>query len=81
VIKGRPINLWLGLTTALAGFVTVTLIAVGADPTIVANIVGAGAGVMGAAIALVAGQPPTVIEGDKVKVVTPEGEPNKTILA
>lgn len=81
MILGRPINLWLGVTTAAAGFVTVTAIALGADPTIVANIVGAGAGVMGAVIALIAGQAPTVNQGDQVKVITPSGEDNKTIIA
>jgi hypothetical protein len=76
MIYGRPINLWLGLITAAAGFVTVTAITLGADPTIVANLVGAGTGVMGAAIALVAGQPPTVQRGDVINVQTPPGEDN-----
>ena len=35
----------------------------------------------GALITLIAGQPPTVTQGDQVKVVTPAGEPNKTITA
>lgn len=78
MIAGRPINLWLGVTTAAAGFVTVSLIALGADPTVVANIVGAGAGVMGAVIALVAGQPPTIASGGQVNVQTPAGQPNGT---
>ena len=79
MILGRPTNLWLGLMTAAAGFVTVTAITMGADPTVVANLVGAGAGVMGAIIALVANQPPTINQGDAVNVITPQGEPNKTV--
>jgi hypothetical protein len=74
MILGRPVNLWLGVTTAAAGFISVSAIAAGADPVIVANLTGAGAGVMGAVIALVAGQPPTVTAGSTVNVVTPKGQ-------
>lgn len=81
MILGRPVNLWLGVTTAAAGFISVTAIALGADPTIVANLTGAGAGVMGAVIALVAGQAPTVLPGSIVNVQTPGGEPNRVIRA
>jgi hypothetical protein len=79
MILGRPVNLWLGLTTALAGFLSVTAIQVGADPIAVANIAGAGTAVLGAFIALVAGQAPTVNEGSKVNVVTPKGEANYSV--
>jgi hypothetical protein len=79
MIYGRPTNLWLGLITALAGFVSVTLVAAGIDPTIVANLVGAGAGVLGALIMLVANAPATINQGDTVNVITPKGEPNKTV--
>jgi hypothetical protein len=79
MILGRPVNLWLGVTTALAGFLTVVAISAGADPTLVANTVGAGAGVMGAVIALIAGQAPTVNEGTKVNVVTPAGTDNYVV--
>lgn len=78
MIFGRPINLWLGFTTALVGFVSVTAVTIGADPQIVATIAGSGSGVLGAVIALVAGQPPTVNAGDTVKVTTPAGQPNAT---
>lgn len=79
MILGRPTNLWLGLTTALVGFLTVMAITLGADPTVVANIAGAAAGVIGAVIALVANQPPTLNPGDQVTVVTPAGQPNRTV--
>lgn len=76
MILGRPVNLWLGLTTAATGFLAVTAITLGADPTVVANISGAGTGVLGALIVLIANQAPTVHQGDQVKVQTPNGEDN-----
>lgn len=79
MILGRPTNLWLGVVTAGTGFLSVTAVAFGADPTLVANIAGAGAGVLGAIVALVAGQAPTINSGDTVNVVTPAGEPNRTV--
>lgn len=79
MILGRPTNLWLGLVTAATGFVSVTAVALGADPALVANIAGAGAGVLGALVALIAGQAPTINAGDTVKVVTPAGEPNRSV--
>lgn len=78
MIAGRPTNLWLGLVTALAGAVTVSLIAAGIDPTLVANLVGAGVTVLGSVIALVAYQPPTVLPNSDVTVQTPSGRPNAT---
>lgn len=76
MILGRPTNLWLGLATATVGAVTVTLIALGFDPAIVGLVAGAWGGVAGAAIALVAGQPPTLAPGDKFKIETASGQPN-----
>jgi NAD/NADP transhydrogenase beta subunit len=76
MILGRPTNLWLGLVTAVIGAVTVSAVALGADPTIVATLAGAFGGVAGALIALVAGQPPTVSPGDTIHVQTAAGQPN-----
>lgn len=76
MIAGRPTNLWLGLVTALAGSVSVSLIAAGVDPTLVASLVGAGVTVLGALIALVAYQPPTLAPGDTFTVQTEPGRPN-----
>lgn len=76
MILGRPTNLWLGVVTALAGGVTVALVAAGVDPELVANAVGAGVTALGAIIALVAYQPPTLAPGDKFITETPAGQPN-----
>ncbi len=76
MIFGRPTNLWLGLVTAVAGAVSVALITAKVDPTLVATLVGSGVTLMGAVIALVAGQPPTLNPGDQFKTVTPPGTPN-----
>lgn len=76
MIAGRPTNLWLGLTTALVGAASVTAVVLGADPTIVATLGGAWGGVIGAAIALVANQPPTLLPGDSYSIQTPKGQPD-----
>lgn len=76
MILGRPTNLWLGLTTAISGAIAATLIALGFDPTIVGTLAGVWTGVLGAAILLIANQPPTLAPGDPYKIVTPAGEPN-----
>jgi hypothetical protein len=82
MIFGRPTNLWLGFATAAVGFLSVTAVTVfNVDPEAVATIAGAGTGLLGALIALVAGQPPTVNSGDTINVVTPKGQPNETITA
>jgi hypothetical protein len=73
MILGRPTNLWLGLTSALVGFLAVAAVTLGADPTVVATLAGSFAGVIGATIALVAGQPPTLNPGDTLMVTTPPG--------
>ena len=80
MIWGRPTNLWLGFVTAFVGFASVTAVSVfNADPTVVATLAGAGTGLLGALVVLVAGQPPTVKEGDTVNVQTPNGQPNTTL--
>lgn len=76
MIAGRPTNLWLGLSTAIVGAISVSAVVLGADPTVVATLGGAWGGVIGAAIALVANQPPTLAPGDPYKIATPSGEPN-----
>lgn len=81
MILGRPTNLWLGLVTAATAAVQVSLIALGFDAVVVGTILGAIGGVLGALILLVANGTQTVNAGDKVKVVTPEGEANRTITA
>ena len=78
MIWGRPTNLWLGLVTALTGFVTVTLVQLGLDPAAVATVAGSGAGVLGALIVLVANQPPSVNPGGQITVHTANGEADKT---
>lgn len=78
MIAGRPTNLWLGLSTAIVGAITVTLVAAGFDPTLVATVSGAWGGVVGAIILVVANQPPTLKPGDSFTIQTPSGQPNTT---
>ncbi len=80
MIFGRPTNLWLGLTTAIVGAISVTAVALGADPTIVATISGAWGGVVGAIILVVANQPPTLNPGDTFTVKTAGDQPNYTTV-
>lgn len=83
MILGRPTNLWNGLVVAAVS--VVSIIAMQWIPDIDAEVVATtGAAVtlfLGAAIALVANGTPTVNEGDDVKVITREGDPNRTITA
>lgn len=59
-----------------------TLIALGVDAVVVGTIAGAVGGVAGAAIALVAYQPPTLTPGDTFITQTPKGQPNyETVVA
>lgn len=78
MIFGRPVNLWLGLSTAIVGAISVTAVTLGADPAIVANVSGAWAGVVGAIILVVANQPPTLNPGDTFTIKTPGDAPNTT---
>jgi hypothetical protein len=79
MIFGRPTNLWIGFITAGVGFVSTTaIVAFHLDPVAVATIAGSATGVLGALVALVAIQPPTVQAGDRVNVHTPNGDPNSS---
>jgi hypothetical protein len=80
MIFGRPTNLLLGAFTGV--FNVIVLVASSQGSTFfTAEIVAAINVAAAAVIAFVAGQPPTVAQGDTVTVVTPEGEPNKVITA
>lgn len=76
MIFGRPTNLWLGLATAVVGAITVSLVAFGFDPVVVATISGAWGSVVGALILLVANAGPTLAPGDTYTIQTPKGQPN-----
>lgn len=78
MIRGRPTNLWVGLASSIVGAIGATAIVAGVDPAIVATLSTSYLGVAGAAIALIAVQPPTVTPGSPVNVQTPAGEPNAT---
>ena len=81
MILGRPTNLWNGLVVAAIS--TASIIAMqlypDVDGEVIATVGAAITLLFGAVIALVANQAPTVNSGDTVKVVTPSGEPNKTV--
>lgn len=85
MIFGRPSNLVLGALTAVFNVIVVAAHTVPGleqlglvlNDVLVSTINLA----LGAVIALIANQPPTVTQGDTVNVVTPAGEPNKTITA
>ncbi len=79
MIWGRPTNLWLGLTTAISGAIAATAIVLGADGETVGILSGVWSGVLGAGILLIANQPPTILPGDQVTVLTPQGEDNRTV--
>jgi hypothetical protein len=76
MIWGRPINLWTGLLTLISGAVATTAIAAGADPVLVATLIGPWTAVLGAVILFVANQPATISVGDSYTVVTPGDAPN-----
>lgn len=79
MIFGRPTNLILGAFTGLFNVIVLVSNSQGGTfftPEIVAAVNIAA----GALITLIAGQPPIVNMGDKVSVITPQGEPNKTIV-
>lgn len=78
MILGRPTNLILGAFTAL--FNVIVLVATQAGNTFFTPELVAAINIAAAAlITLVANQPPTVNEGDKINVVTPPGTDNKTV--
>jgi hypothetical protein len=81
VIFGRPTNLWNGLVVAavsLASIVAMQLFP-DVDGEVVATVGAAVSLFFGSVIALVANQPPSVHEGDDVRVITAQGEPNRTV--
>jgi hypothetical protein len=85
MILGRPTNLWLGLTTAALGFIQIAITSLhllpDVEPQAIATTLGALGLLLGAAIALIAGQPPTLNVGDAYNVTTPTGQPNVTKVA
>lgn len=78
IILGRPVNLWLGLTTTLGNLIVIGLAALVPPIIIPALVVGAANVAIAAVIAFIANQPPTVNAGDQVTVITPKGQPNLT---
>lgn len=76
MIRGRPINLWLGVVTAGSGVAAILLITAGLDPVFVAQLLGSLTAFLGAIIALIAGQPPSVNPGGAVVVHTSNGQPD-----
>ena len=83
MIFGRPTNLWLGLTTAGVALVQglVVIFVPEVNPQQVATAGALVVAFLGAFIALVAGQPPTLNVGDAYNVTTPAGQPNVTKVA
>lgn len=83
MILGRPTNLWNGLVVAAVSLVSIIVMQLlpDVDGEVVATIGAAVSLFLGAVIAIVANQPPTVNQGDTVKVVTPGNDPNVTITA
>lgn len=81
MILGRPVNSWLGLINAAIALLVLVLAALVPPIIIPALIVTAFQIFLGLLIAFVANTPPVVNEGAKIKVVTPEGQPNYEIRA
>ena len=81
MILGRPSNLWNGLVVAAVSMVSIIVMQLmpDVDGEVVATIASAVTLFLGAAIALIANGAPTIQPGDTVKVVTPTGEPNRTV--
>jgi hypothetical protein len=82
MILGRPTNLWYGLAVALVSMVSIIAgqLFPDVDSEVIATIASAVTLFLGAAISLVANGAPTVNVGDTVRVQTPAGEPNKTVV-
>lgn len=81
MILGRPTNLWNGLVVAAVSLVSIVVMQLlpDVDGEVVATVGAAVTLFFGAAISLVANSAPTINAGDPVKVVTPAGEPNRTV--
>jgi hypothetical protein len=77
VILGRPTNLWLGVVTTFLAVLQIVLVNIaGLDPVLIATLLGAIGVLVGAVIALIANQPPTLTPGDTYSIQTPKGQPN-----
>ncbi len=77
MILGRPTNLWNGLVVAAVSLVSIVVMQLlpDVDSEVVATIGAATSLFLGAVIAIVANQPPTLSPGDRYNVVTPgDGE-------
>jgi hypothetical protein len=81
MILGRPVNLWNGLVVAAVSLVSIVVMQLqpDVDSEVVATIAAATSLFLGTVIAILANGTPTVNAGDTVNVVTPAGEPNKTV--
>lgn len=78
MILGRPANQIAGAFTAL--FNVIVLVAQSQGSTLFTVELVSAINIAAAAIIfLIANQTPTVNAGDQVKVVTPAGEPNRTV--
>lgn len=77
MIFGRPINQIIAAVSAVLNLLVIA--AAQAGIVITAELVAALNAAILAVVTLVAGQAPTVAEGTTVNVVTPAGEPNKTV--
>ena len=81
MILGRPTNLWNGLVVAAVSLVSIVVMQLlpDVDGEVVATIGAAVTLFIGTVIAIVANQPPTLSTGDRFTLVTPQGEPNRTV--
>jgi hypothetical protein len=83
MILGRPTNLWNGLVVAAVSLVSIVVMQLmpDVDSEVVATIASATTLFLGSVIAVIANSTPTVNEGDVVRVVTPDGQPNRSVVA
>lgn len=82
MIWGRPVNLVLGAITAVVNVVVVAVHTIPVPelmPLFNDALVATFNIAIASLIAVIANQTPTVVAGDQVHVVTPAGEPNKTV--
>jgi hypothetical protein len=81
MILGRPTNLWNGLVVASVSLVSIVVMQLlpDIDGEVVATIGAAVTLFLGTVIAVIANQAPTVNAGSEVNVVTPAGQPNRTV--
>jgi hypothetical protein len=81
MILGRPTNLWNGLVVASVSLVSIVVMQLlpDIDGEVVATIGAAVTLFLGTVIAVIANQAPTVNAGSEVNVITPAGQPNRTV--